>query len=137
MNSSILVAFIGAFLLTTVNSDPTVPTASISAHVLDISGGSPAAGIQILAFIQQNDAWTKIGSEFTQENGRVDWVSPNFALIAGTYRLTYLTQPYYKNKGIDSFYPYVEVIFEIKDAKQHYHVPLTLSPWGYSTYRGS
>ncbi|EFO92432.1 hypothetical protein GCK72_014939 [Caenorhabditis remanei] len=136
MNFSVLfVFFVGASLLSIVA--PAVPTASISAHVLDISGGHPAAGIQILAFIQQNDAWTKIGAEFTQDNGRVDWVSPDFALIAGTYRLVYLTQPFYKNKGIDSFYPYVEVVFQINDPTQHYHVPLTLSPWGYSTYRGS
>ncbi|CAI2351112.1 unnamed protein product [Caenorhabditis sp. 36 PRJEB53466] len=114
-----------------------VPTASISAHVLDISGGSPAGGVQILAYIQQNDAWNKIGSQFTQDNGRVDWVSPDFALIPGTYRLVYLTKPYYSAKGIETFYPYVEVVFEIRDATQHYHVPLTLSPWGYSTYRGS
>ncbi|CAB3406812.1 unnamed protein product [Caenorhabditis bovis] len=114
-----------------------VPTASISAHVLDISGGKPAAGIQILAYFQVDDSWKKIGSEFTQTNGRVDWVSPNVPLESGTYRLVYLTKPYYNQQGIDTFYPYVEVIFEVKDATQHYHVPLTLSPWGYSTYRGS
>uniref|UniRef100_A0A1I7UNF9 5-hydroxyisourate hydrolase n=1 Tax=Caenorhabditis tropicalis TaxID=1561998 RepID=A0A1I7UNF9_9PELO len=123
--------------MSSVSSDDPVPTASISAHVLDISGGTPAENVQILAHIQQNDSWVKIGDQFTKANGRVDWVSPGFTLIPGTYRLAYLTKPYYKNKGIDSFYPYVEVFFEIKDATQHYHVPLTLSPWGYSTYRGS
>ncbi|CCD74369.1 putative 5-hydroxyisourate hydrolase ZK697.8 [Caenorhabditis elegans] len=119
------------------NAELAVPTASISAHVLDISGGSPAGGIQILAFILLNNGWTNIGSQFTQDNGRVDWVSPDFTLIPGTYRLVYITEPYYTAKNVESFYPYVEVVFNIRNATQHYHVPLTLSPWGYSTYRGS
>ncbi|PIC35736.1 hypothetical protein B9Z55_014998 [Caenorhabditis nigoni] len=134
MNSLLLLSIVATLLPIVLTA---VPTASISAHVLDISGGSPAGGIQILAYIQQNNAWTNIGGEFTQDNGRVDWVSPNFTLIAGTYRLVYVTKSYYTAKGIDSFYPYVEVVFEIRDPTQHYHVPLTLSPWGYSTYRGS
>ncbi|CAI5448627.1 unnamed protein product [Caenorhabditis angaria] len=114
-----------------------VPTASISAHVLDISGGSPAAGVQIIAYFLENDAWKEIGNQFTQDNGRVDWVCPNFDLVAGRYRIVYLTKAYYDSKGVDTFYPYIEVIFEVKNPTQHYHVPLTLSPWGYSTYRGS
>ncbi|CAD6198848.1 unnamed protein product [Caenorhabditis auriculariae] len=114
-----------------------VPTASISSHVLDISGGHPAAGVQILAYVQQDDSWLKIGEEFTQPSGRVDWVSPNYTLVPAVYRLIFLTKPYYESRGVSTFYPYIEIIFEIKDATQHYHVPLTLSPWGYSTYRGS
>ncbi|KAK6752640.1 hypothetical protein RB195_003823 [Necator americanus] len=73
----------------------------------------------------------------TTSNGRVPWVTPNVPLIVTNYKLTFMTGDYYKKMNMTTFYPSVEVIFHIANATQHYHVPLTLSPYGYSTYRGS
>ncbi|VDO65188.1 unnamed protein product [Heligmosomoides polygyrus] len=114
-----------------------VPTASISSHVLDTVPGDPAAGVALIAYILQNDEWKQIGETFTGQDGRVPWVSPNFALIKGTYKLWFGIGDYYKSQDTESFYPYAEVVFKVNDASRHYHVPLTLSPYAYSTYRGS
>ena len=114
-----------------------VPTASISTHVLDTANGTPAAQVQVLAYVQEQNGWRNIGTQFTQYNGRVNWVSPNYTLVPGVYKLAFRVEEYYKGLGQDCFYPIIEVTFTIKDATQHYHVPITLSPYGYSTYRGA
>ncbi|WKY07736.1 hypothetical protein Q1695_007310 [Nippostrongylus brasiliensis] len=115
----------------------TVPTASISSHVLDTVIGQPAKGVQVMAFIEENDRWRKIGDTVTGDDGRVPWVSPNVDLQKGTYKLWFGVGSYYSRQHLDSFYPYVEVFFNVNDTTRHYHVPLTLSPYAYSTYRGS
>ncbi|WKY07735.1 hypothetical protein Q1695_007309 [Nippostrongylus brasiliensis] len=109
----------------------------ISSHILDISSGRPAQGVIVLAFIENQQGWQQIGNQTTTADGRVANVSPNVLFTAATYKLRFFTGEYYKRSNIKTFYPYVEVIFSIDDASQHYHVPLTLSPFGYSTYRGS
>lgn len=111
----------------------------LSSHILDITKGQPAADVKI-SLSQQNNSgeWTTVDEKFTDKNGRitdflkeVDGVDQH-----GVYKLTYFVEPYFERAGQSSFYPSIEVVFEIKDGN-HYHVPITLSPYGYSTYRGN
>ncbi|VDO96445.1 unnamed protein product [Heligmosomoides polygyrus] len=113
------------------------PTASISSHVLDISNGEPAEGVTILAFVESTQGWLQIGNQTTTSDGRVPWVSPNHQLTVANYKLQFLTGDYFGRRNQSTFYPYVEVVFSVTDSARHNHVPLTLSPYGYSTYRGS
>ena len=114
----------------------------ISTHVLDTARGQPAAGVPMRLEQLDSDAVAApartISNAVTDEDGRVRELAPaGTALGAGTYRLTFDTRSYFAALGVQSFYPRVSVVFVIKDGSQHYHVPLLLSPFGYSTYRGS
>lgn len=112
----------------------------LSTHILDISTGQPAPGVTV-RLQQYNTAqktWTTVAEKKTDAAGRIPDFLPSTSATGtlGTYKLTFLTQPYFESKKQQSFYPFIEVVFEIKDGA-HYHVPITLSPYGYSTYRGS
>ena len=112
---------------------------TISTHVLDISRGAPAGGVAVRLDLQNPDeTWTELSHAWTDEDGRV---KPFFLveepLSGGTYRLVFDTEAYFAGLGLEFFYPQVTVAFKIDDAAQHYHVPLLISPYGYSTYRGS
>lgn len=111
----------------------------LSSHILDINTGIPARDVKIsLSKMNGDNSWTVIDEKTTDNNGRVkdfllqDGQSDN----RGIYKLTFHTEPYFKSQDKESFYPFIEVVFEIKDTS-HYHVPITLSPYGYSTYRGN
>ena len=111
----------------------------LSSHILDINKGAPAADVKIrLSKLDtQTTSWVQIAEKMTDANGRVkDFLPEDGTNHQGIYKLTYETAPYFKEQQQDTFYPFIEVIFEIKDDK-HYHVPITLSPFGYSTYRGN
>jgi 5-hydroxyisourate hydrolase len=111
---------------------------SISTHVLDTSLGHPASEIAVALERQEGRQWIMIGGSVTDEDGRVRSVVPQGASVsAGTYRLVFETGAYFARRGVATFYPQVTVIFEAREAQGHYHVPLLLSPYGYSTYRGS
>ncbi|MCA1594087.1 MAG: hydroxyisourate hydrolase [Acidobacteria bacterium] len=112
---------------------------AITTHVLDISQGRPARGVPVTLEVQIPDnRWSMIGSGETDNDGRLKSLVPSGATLAeATYRLTFDTLAYFSAQGIEGFYPQVCIIFIIRDATQHYHVPLLLSPHGYSTYRGS
>lgn len=110
----------------------------ITSHILDTSRGKPAEGVLITLMQQQGDDWLMLGTGSTDADGRVsDFTGINEALPAGIYKLTFYLSDYYQAMQQASFYPYVDVAFEIGDDGQHYHVPLLLNPFGYSTYRGS
>ena len=110
----------------------------ISTHVLDTSRGRPAAGVPVLLeAVDSGGSSREVGRHLTDVDGRVRELAPGDALGAGIYRLTFETGAYYRTLGSDSFYPTVSVVFIILDVGQHYHVPLLVSPYGYSTYRGS
>lgn len=113
-------------------------THQLSSHILDISTGKPAPNVTVKLMMQQNGQWTLLNEEKTDNNGRIGNFLPNAANAdhKGMYKLIFETKPYFNNKGLESFYPYVEVNFNIDDAN-HYHVPITLSAYGFSTYRGS
>jgi 5-hydroxyisourate hydrolase len=110
----------------------------ITTHVLDTSRGRPASGVPVLLEIRENQRWREIGEGRTDEDGRVRQLLPaGFALLRGIYRLTFGTGIYFEEQKIEGFYPETTIVFHVRDANQHHHVPLLLSPYGYSTYRGS
>ncbi|WP_149243087.1 hydroxyisourate hydrolase [Dyadobacter sp. 32] len=110
----------------------------LSSHILDISKGMPAPGVQIrLEKMDTNKkTWSMIEEKVTDANGRISDFLSSERSNNGIYKLTYLTADYFKSQNIESFYPFIEVVFQINDSK-HYHVPITLSAYGYSTYRGN
>ena len=111
----------------------------ITTHVLDTAIGRPAVGLDVtLDLLEADGHFTRLAERFTNEQGRVNDFIAAGALQAGrTYRLTFDTGPYFAASDRPMFYPYVKVIFTVLDAREHYHVPLILSPFGYSTYRGT
>jgi len=110
----------------------------ITTHVLDVARGSPARGVRVKLERIVGDAWELIGDGETDLDGRVQTlVAPDVALIPSTYRLTFDTHGYARKNLFDCFFPEVQIVFDVKDSSQHYHVPLLFSPYGYSTYRGS
>lgn len=112
----------------------------LSTHVLDTSNGRPAAGIGVRLEVEDAAAagWRELARAATNADGRVaQLLPPGTALAATTYRLTFDVAAYHAAHGGAGFYPYVTIVFTVRDAAQHHHVPLLLSPFGYSTYRGS
>jgi 5-hydroxyisourate hydrolase len=112
---------------------------TISTHVLDTALGRPAAGISVsLEQAEEGTSATTIGAGTTDADGRVrDLLGPGQSLAAGEYRLRFETSGYLARAGHVVFYPSVTVHFHVTESAAHYHVPLLLSPFGYSTYRGS
>jgi len=110
----------------------------ITTHVLDTARGRPAAGVGVSLARRSGDAWAELATARTDANGRVGNLLPDGVKHpAGTYRLRFDTAAYFAAQGgAAPFYPFVEIVFEIRDA-EHYHVPLLVSPFGYTTYRGS
>lgn len=109
----------------------------ITTHVLDTAKGLPAEGIRISLQKPNGNEWDDITTGITNSDGRVDnFLSSDQVIEPGVYRMLFETGVYFEKEGVAGFYPEVPVIFEIKDT-EHYHVPLLLSPFGYSTYRGS
>lgn len=113
-------------------------TYQLSSHILDVSKGMPASGVSIKLekMNAQTKAWLLVDEKVTDKNGRIADFLPASASNPGIYRLTYLVTPYFKKNKMESFYPFIEVVFELKGTS-HYHVPITLSAFGYSTYRGN
>lgn len=111
----------------------------LSSHILDINTGRPAQGVKIvLSKLSGENNWSVMEERTTDGNGRVrDFLEKRTGVYnRGVYKLTYYVAPYFESQAQDTFYPFIDVVFEIKD-DSHYHVPITLSPYGYSTYRGS
>jgi 5-hydroxyisourate hydrolase len=110
----------------------------ITTHILDTTRGLPAVGVVIsLQYLMADQEWKEIASGVTNFDGRVsDFLDEHISVAHGTYRLVFHTREYFYGLHVNAFYPYVTVVFEIND-QAHYHVPLLLNPYGYSTYRGS
>jgi len=109
---------------------------SISTHVLDIARGSAAAGMAVTLSRREADGgWRVVGSQVTDAEGRVRQMAGE-ALEVGDYRLEFATGPYYDRSGLTAFYPEVIVVFNLDDAGGHLHIPLLVSQFGYTTYRG-
>jgi 5-hydroxyisourate hydrolase len=106
----------------------------ITTHVLDTSRGRPAAGVPVSLEKHDGNYWNFIGRGQTDADGRCRTLLDG-PLENGKYRLTFGTAAYF-GEG-NTFFPEVVIVFDVNDASQHYHVPLLLSPYGYSTYRGS
>lgn len=111
---------------------------AITTHILDTARGKPASAVPVVLEFEEGDGWKELGRGRTDDDGRVrDLLPADFNLTAGSYRLTFDTSRYFSAQKVESFYPVVTIAFVVVDAAQHYHVPLLLSPYGYSTYRGS
>ncbi|KAL0860276.1 hypothetical protein ABMA27_009694 [Loxostege sticticalis] len=108
----------------------------LSTHVLDTSTGRPAAGLFVELYKKKEELWSLWHSTMTNSDGRIQFPFSNESMSEGTYKLMFKVGDYYKGNDKETFYPYVEIVFKTK-VGEHYHVPLLLSPYGYSTYRGS
>lgn len=109
----------------------------ITTHILDVSLGRPAAGVSVQLSRLDGATWSKLADGKTDADGRVAHLLAPGSLTTGTYQLTFMIADYFAASQRASFYPHVDIVFEVKNASEHYHVPLLLSPFGYSTYRGS
>jgi 5-hydroxyisourate hydrolase len=111
----------------------------ISTHVLDTARGKPAADVPVRLECEESaDRWKLVGEGRTDQNGRCgQLLSGGAKLSAGNYRLSFDTKSYFSAQKIEGLYPLVQVHFAVGAGEEHYHVPLLLSPNGYTTYRGS
>jgi len=113
-------------------------TSPITTHVLDVSVGRPAAGVPVVLEVEEvGTGWKQLGRSVTDRDGRANDLLDADKIAEGTYRLTFDTGAYFADQSMRSFYPEITVVFSVYDGVDHYHVPLLLSPFGYSTYRGS
>ena len=111
----------------------------ISTHILDTARGRPAANVAVKLERQEpTGAWHLLTSSHTDPDGRcAQLLPPDHPLPAGAYRLLFETASYYGEQKIHGLYPVVEITFQVREGELHYHIPLLLSPNGYTTYRGS
>jgi 5-hydroxyisourate hydrolase len=110
----------------------------ITSHVLDTALGHPATGLEVrLAVFDDQSQWRDLGVQTTNAAGRVSDLLAGAALEARRYRLTFETERYFVRNAQPVFYPSIEVMFRVEATTEHYHIPILLSPFGYSTYRGS
>jgi 5-hydroxyisourate hydrolase len=111
---------------------------TLSTHVLDTQRGRPAAKVPVRLDRYDGRTWRPLAEALTDDDGRLgDLPGGGTELTAGVHRLRFGTGPYFAGLGVETFYPEVCVIFEVADPAEHHHVPLLISPYGYSTYRGS
>ena len=109
----------------------------ITTHVLDTAAGRPGRAIAIELECEAGGSWQRVGAGTTDDDGRLRTLTPAGPVAAGTYRLRFHTGAYFAAHDQAGFFPVIEIQFTVVDGAPHYHVPLLLSPYGYSTYRGS
>ncbi|QWT22795.1 hydroxyisourate hydrolase [Subtercola sp. PAMC28395] len=108
----------------------------VTSHVLDSTTGRPAGGVELVLESRTDGAWMPVASAITDADGRATALGP-VALPAGLYRVTFDTGAYFGTQHRETMYPEVTISFELANPGEHYHIPLLLSPFAYSTYRGS
>lgn len=109
----------------------------LTTHILDTTKGKPAPGVTILLFQQHSDGWKQLTIGTTNADGRIpNLLQKDIILDPGVYKMKFETKEYFEKQGVQTFYPFVEITFIITGS-EHYHIPLLLNPFGYSTYRGS
>jgi 5-hydroxyisourate hydrolase len=109
----------------------------ITTHVLDIARGGPAVGVTVILELRKASEWAPVGRGVTDEHGRLNSLTEGL-LAPGVYRLTFDVGAYHRQMGVAAtFFPEVRITFNVKDPEDHFHIPLLLSPFGYTTYRGS
>jgi 5-hydroxyisourate hydrolase len=109
----------------------------ITTHVLDTAAGRPGSGIAIELEHDLGGTWQLVGGGITDDDGRLRTLTPPGPVAPGTYQIRFQTGAYFASHGVAGFFPVVEIQFTVHDGSAHYHVPLLLSPFGFSTYRGS
>jgi 5-hydroxyisourate hydrolase len=109
----------------------------ITTHILDTTKGLPAEGITIILYHGGNDEWVEMKRGVTNKDGRIaDLLPAETVLERGIYKMRFETKDYFDKNQTPTFYPFVEIVFDIQ-SEQHFHIPLLLNPFGYTTYRGS
>uniref|UniRef100_A0A4W2C7F3 5-hydroxyisourate hydrolase n=1 Tax=Bos indicus x Bos taurus TaxID=30522 RepID=A0A4W2C7F3_BOBOX len=146
-SAGLRVAFALLAPATTTKKTPRTPwgrgmepgSSPLTTHVLDTASGLPAQGLYLrLSRLEDcGQQWTELKKSCTDRDGRCPGLLPPGQMKAGTYKLSFDTKGYWQKRGQESFYPYVEVVFTITNETHKFHVPLLLSPWSYTTYRGS
>ena len=111
--------------------------AKITTHVLDTARGRPAQGVPVTLERAENGAYTLVKRGSTDDDGREKTLTDPEGVATGTYRLTFDTGAYFSKLGQEAFFPEAQVTFVVRNATDHFHVPLLLAPFGFSTYRGS
>lgn len=109
----------------------------LTTHILDTARGTPARDVPVRLDALRDGTWVEVASGRTNDDGRLPGLLPAGGLTNGVWRMHFDTDAYFGAQGIAGFYPYAEVVFRVTDPGSHHHVPLLLSPFGYSTYRGS
>ncbi|XP_063244824.1 uncharacterized protein LOC134546172 isoform X2 [Bacillus rossius redtenbacheri] len=110
---------------------------NLSTHVLDTSKGRPVSGLMVSLYRLIDGRWTHLADSMTNPDGRCTGFAKKQAFVAGRYKLHYDVDRYYEHRKIDSLYPFIEIVFDVRSPQEHYHIPLLLSPYGYTTYKGS
>ena len=115
----------------------TASAAEISTHVLDLQSGVGGANVPVVLMKKTTDEnWTILGNEKTSKNGRIKHFGNATNFSTGTYKLVFDMENYPAD-GVEPFFPEISIVFNVTDADAHYHVPVVISPFGYSTYRGN
>lgn len=111
----------------------------ISTHVLDLTHGKPAKDVPVrLERRELSGEWVRLATSRTDDDGRCGQLLPqNETLRAGLYRLVFDAASYHRTQEVEGFYPVVEITFQVREGDSTFHIPLLLSPYGYTTYRGS
>jgi 5-hydroxyisourate hydrolase len=110
----------------------------ISTHILDTALGRPAAGVPVALSFLHEQQWLLLSQNQTDADGRCYQLRPEGAEFEpGLYRIRFDTASYYESQRLAGLYPFVEIVFTVRDSEQHYHIPLLLTANGYTTYRGS
>uniref|UniRef100_A0A182S2Q7 hydroxyisourate hydrolase n=1 Tax=Anopheles funestus TaxID=62324 RepID=A0A182S2Q7_ANOFN len=120
------------------NTTQTMP--NLSTHILDTTRGKPATEVPVTLYYRtSSQSWTKISTGITDGDGRFRnfFTEGQSTLEKGVYKLHFDVGPYFRGRSVESLYPFIEIVFTVADPTQHYHIPLLLNPFGYSTYRGS
>jgi 5-hydroxyisourate hydrolase len=124
--------------MTATSTPPPLPPSPITTHVLDTARGLPAAGVRVVLDHEETPGeWTRVGDGKTDADGRLRTLLAPGKLRAGAYRLKFDAGSYFAAHGVEAFWRHVVIEFVVRDAAAHHHVPLLVSPFGYSTYRGS
>lgn len=112
----------------------------ISTHILDISNGVGRADVPVTLMTMDGDSWTVLGSALTEDNGRVESFGEGIAVGPGTYKMVFDmsgTDDVPESASSEPFFPEIDVVFNVSDPERDYHIPILLSPYGYSTYLGN
>lgn len=116
--------------------EQTAPRSHITTHILDTGTGRPACGVKATLKVKTASGWQEIGTQITDADGRIKHLGPAQVEV-GRYRISFETGDYFAKQATESFFPAVSIDFYVNDIAEHYHVPLLISPFAYSTYRGS
>lgn len=130
--------FLSAALLAGAATVSLAATNPLSVHVLNLQDGLPSPGVVVVLEKQSGKGWTELNKDVTNEQGRIPALFPAGApLEKGNYRVTFQTGDWFAKHDMKTFFPEVPVIFAVDGAVAHYHIPLQVSPYGFSTYRGN